>query len=167
MRTAQDIDQFAETVFREHRTRHVVDNVLSGDAVWIRRRVIDAIGVLDTRFFGYFGDVDYGLRVQKAGFQLVCAKGAWLYHRGEGHVRRDATATGRPLADLREQRRRLVHEAGRLFLEKWGVDIKAATRDRGATTLSFADHVALARRSDGGALTFRLPGIFWADVEFI
>lgn len=167
LNTARDIEQFADAVYREQGARYVVDDVLSGDAVWIRRPLIDAIGVLDTRFFGYFGDVDYGVRAQKAGFKLVCAKGAWLYHLGAGHVRREASASGRPVADLRAQRHRLVNEAGKQFIDKWGIDIAAMRGSDGKATLSFADHVALARQSHKGALTFHLPDAFWADVEFI
>ena len=35
--------------------------------------------------FGYFGDIDYGVRAHLAGFKLVCAKGAWLFHE-TGHA---------------------------------------------------------------------------------
>ena len=68
----------------------VEDEFLSGDAILLKRSVIEKIGLLDLRFFGYFGDIDYGMRAQLAGFKLVCAKGAWLHHEGSGHVQREA-----------------------------------------------------------------------------
>jgi 2,4-dienoyl-CoA reductase-like NADH-dependent reductase (Old Yellow Enzyme family) len=51
--------------------------------------------VPDLRFFGYFGDVGFGLRAHLAGFKLVCAKGAWLWHRRAGHVMADAIKKSR------------------------------------------------------------------------
>src|SRR5262249_37575123 len=42
---------------------------LIGDAMYIRRDVIDKIGVFDTRFFGFWSDIDYGVRVQRGGWR--------------------------------------------------------------------------------------------------
>ena len=51
--------------------------------MYIRREVIDKIGVFDTRFFGFWSDIDYGIRVQRAGWRHGIAAGAWLYHFGK------------------------------------------------------------------------------------
>jgi len=87
IRRYTDIVSFSQASFEINGLAHTEDRVLSGDAVLISRALIDRIGVLDLRFFGYFGDVDYGLRAHLAGFKLVCAKGAWLWHKGAGHVK--------------------------------------------------------------------------------
>ena len=49
-------------------------------------RLLDKVGTFDPRYFGYFGDIDFGLRVQRGGLKMVCAKGAWLWHEGAGRV---------------------------------------------------------------------------------
>lgn len=54
----------------------------TGDAFLIKREIIDKIGIYDNRFKQYFGDVDYGMRIRRAGYKLVCALGAWLFHEG-------------------------------------------------------------------------------------
>ena len=56
-----DVLRFGAARFEANGLGHAVDNVLSADAVLVRRALIDAIGVMDTRFFGFFGDVDYGI----------------------------------------------------------------------------------------------------------
>ena len=84
LKTFQEIDNFSRSVFSANSCRYVEDQVLSGDAILLKRSLIERIGVLDLRFFGYFGDIDYGVRAHLAGFKLVCAKGAWLHHEGPG-----------------------------------------------------------------------------------
>jgi GT2 family glycosyltransferase len=114
-----DITSFSQAIFEIKGLAFVEDRVLSGDAVLISRSLIDRIGVLDTRFFGYFGDLDYGLRAHLAGFQLVCAKGAWLWHKGGGHVKAEANARKQNLAIVQSERMRLVETAYQAFRQKW------------------------------------------------
>ena len=166
LRSIQDIDAFAEAIYRENGAKYAVDQLLSGDAVLVRRALIDAIGVLDTRFFGYFGDVDYGLRARRAGFRLVCAKGAWLYHFGEGHVRQEVKDGGVNLIDARNRRLQLVRQAGAALLDKWGVDLKAHFHGKSTVSLSFQEHVDLVSASGSAPLRFDLSDDFWRDVEF-
>jgi GT2 family glycosyltransferase len=116
---AKIMEQSQES-FRRNGFHYVIDRQLSGDAVLVRRELIDAIGVLDTRFFGFFGDIDYGIRARRAGFNLVCAKGAWLYHMGGGHVVRDADISGTTAAHQFAARNRLARAAYTHFREKWG-----------------------------------------------
>src|SRR6478672_8947422 len=49
----------------------------------IKRSVINAIGVYDTRFFGLMSALDYGLRATRAGFKHIVPLSAWLHHTGE------------------------------------------------------------------------------------
>jgi hypothetical protein len=77
---------------------------------------------MDLRFFGYFGDVDYGLRAQLAGFKLICAKGAWLYHHGGGHVVREVEKSiDGNRDDAQRQRLELVEAAYQQFRQKWNI----------------------------------------------
>jgi hypothetical protein len=50
----------------------------------------------------------------------VCALGAWLFHAGGGHVRREMAQRGeRDVAEAYERRMALVDAAYRVFQDKW------------------------------------------------
>ena len=93
--------------------------MLSGDAILVKRSLIERIGVLDLRFFGYFGDIDYGVRAHLAGFKLVCAKGAWLFHEGSGHVKREMAVQALTLDEARDRRMAMVETGYQEFRKKW------------------------------------------------
>jgi len=93
-----------------------------GDAMLIRRCVIERIGVFDPQFPTYMGDIDYGIRAARAGFRHVIARGAWLHHEGNGTAKETATAGGE---SVQEQGRRMVgmvEESYARFRKKWGED---------------------------------------------
>lgn len=54
---------------------------LSGCAMLIKREVFDQVGIFDERFFLYYEDMDFCLRVIKKGFHLLIVPQARLYHR--------------------------------------------------------------------------------------
>ena len=56
---------------------------LSGCAVLIRKSVLEAVGFFDTSYFFYSEDLDYDLRVLKAGMALVFVPKARLWHKIE------------------------------------------------------------------------------------
>ncbi|OGH99015.1 MAG: hypothetical protein A2X42_06230 [Candidatus Margulisbacteria bacterium GWF2_38_17] len=112
----KDILRFSAYIADCYQYTREENNILSGDAILIKKAVVDKIGILDTRFFGYFGDPDYGLRAQRAGFKLVCAKGAWLHHEGAGHIK----GQSKEYTQLMSNRRDLVQAAYKQFREKWG-----------------------------------------------
>lgn len=118
-RRAEDMIEFAEYTARIRGLEWTSDTLLSGDAVLIRRELIEKIGVMDRRFFGYFGDPDYGLRARRAGFQLVCAKGAWLKHYGQGHIKAEARKRRESAAEADQRRMELVRAAWQHFRAKW------------------------------------------------
>jgi GT2 family glycosyltransferase len=134
------------------------DHELSGDAVLIKRSVIDRIGVMDQRFFGYFGDIDYGVRAHIAGFRLVCAKGAWLFHKGAGHIKADRLGAEAAFA----RRMALVEKAYQTFREKWDRTLPGTHAE-----LKSRDFLALARRNaDRVMLKQELPPAVLDDLEF-
>ncbi|MBN6740049.1 glycosyltransferase [Acidithiobacillus sp. MC6.1] len=69
-------------------TRHICRPVaddrldyLTGASLLLRREAIEAVGLFDTsRFFLYWEDTDYGLRLRRAGWQLAVAKDALVWH---------------------------------------------------------------------------------------
>jgi GT2 family glycosyltransferase len=148
---------FSGEVARQHGSNFTEDKLLSGDAVLIKRALVDAIGVMDLRFFGYFGDVDYGMRAHLAGFKLVCAKGAWLLHHGGGHVRREiALDPERSLVTARARRMELVEAAYGEFRGKWGGDLPEQYDNvRPLHFFEIAD-----RNRDRVALKYDLPPAF-------
>ncbi len=115
------VERFSSYVASVNGLAFTEDKLLSGDAVLIRRSLIDAIGPFDTQFFGYFGDVDLGVRARRAGYKLVCAMGAWLHHEGGGHIRCDREALNGAPDTLHDERMALVNAAWQKFRAKWGI----------------------------------------------
>ena len=78
-----DIDalfRFGEAVSREQGTQTLGDKFLTGDAFLATRELIDRIGTIDTSFYGYFADCDFGVRARIAGFRPMTVRGAFAYH---------------------------------------------------------------------------------------
>lgn len=51
-----------------------------GCGMAIRRSTAEEIGEFDEHIFNYYDDVDYGIRVWRAGYRIVLAKEAWVDH---------------------------------------------------------------------------------------
>src|SRR5438034_800140 len=118
-RGLRDLFAFARYVAEYYGLQWTEDRLLTGDVMLIQRAVLDKIGVMDPRYFGYFGDIDFGLRAQRAGFLLVCAKGAWLLHEGAGYYQDEIARTGRDAQAVHAARMQVVDAAYRVFREKW------------------------------------------------
>ena len=56
-----------------------VDGVIFACA-YIKRDVIDRVGLLDEDYFSYYEDTDYCLKARKAGFRVLCCGGATVLH---------------------------------------------------------------------------------------
>ena len=123
-RAYDDIVAFAEYVERCNGLSCVEDPHLCGDSFLLTRRVIEKVGVMDGRYFGVFGDIDLGLRAQRAGFKLMCAKGAWLHHVGASVHRDDAEKTMDP-ASSQAEGWRVVRDSYDQFRQKWGPSLPA------------------------------------------
>jgi hypothetical protein len=54
---------------------------LSGCALLIRREVFERVGLFDERFFIYYEDLDFCVRVRQAGYHLLLIPDAHLWHR--------------------------------------------------------------------------------------
>lgn len=119
LRSYKDINAFSHFLAEYHDDYCTEDKLLCGDAMLIKRALIERIGVTDPCFYGYFGDIDYGLRAQRAGFKLLCAKGAWLYHSGAVSIKwensQEQTQHGRGFDD----RMQIVQDAYTVFRKKW------------------------------------------------
>ena len=114
---------------------------------------------MDLRFFGYFGDIDYGMRAHAAGFRLVCAKGAWLFHKGAGHIKADTAGTNAAFA----RRMAWVRGAYQLFREKWDVTLPDSYAElKSRDFLSIAD--SNAHRV---ILKYELPPTVLEDLKYV
>jgi GT2 family glycosyltransferase len=161
----QEIDAFSRSVFSAKGCSYVEDQLLSGDAILIKRALVDRIGVLDLRFFGYFGDVDYGMRAHLAGFKLVCAKGAWLLHEGSGHLRHQMSQGTITFEQARESRYGLVGRAYQEFRGKWSLpNLETWDAEINVNALYLFEH-ARAHANDV-ALKYELPASVLDDIEF-
>jgi GT2 family glycosyltransferase len=104
------------------------DPFLIGDAFVATRALIAKIGALDPWFYGYFADIDYGLRAQVAGFELALVRGAFAYHQ------RDANFGYLPEKERKAklQRRWMrVYENWARFKLKWRLPVAMAYPDIG------------------------------------
>lgn len=119
LKSFEAVVEFGEYVARAQGLAYVEDPLLTGDSMLIKRRTLEKVGVFDPRYYGYFGDVDFGLRVQRAGMKLVCAKGAWLVHEGAAYYKDQAQTQQRDLDGVRAERLRVVQAAYEQFRQKW------------------------------------------------
>ncbi|MEZ0369208.1 MAG: glycosyltransferase family 2 protein [Candidatus Sericytochromatia bacterium] len=117
-RTPEDIFAFSAYMARYWGLAVDEDQLLIGDSFLVRREVLDKVGVFDPRYGNFFGDLDFGLRVQRAGYRLGCAKGAWLHHDGEAHFRQQQGRSAEP-ERIKAARALNVQKDYARFRQKW------------------------------------------------
>ena len=66
---------------RELPKRPVAQDFLSGCALLLPRETVERVGLWDERFFMYYEDLDYCLRVGKSGLTLILAPAARVWHK--------------------------------------------------------------------------------------
>jgi GT2 family glycosyltransferase len=59
----------------------VTRTFFTGCALLVQRQVFDTIGLFDERFFMYYEDLDFCLRIQRAGYRMVLVPDATLWHK--------------------------------------------------------------------------------------
>ncbi len=119
-RLAADKPRLAEEI-GPHGTRRTAR--LSGAALAVRREVIDRVGPLDERFFLFFEDADWVLRIRRSGFLVGCVTGARVTHvmgasSGASPLMRSVHGIESELAYFRKHQgafRTLLLRAGILF----------------------------------------------------
>jgi hypothetical protein len=67
------------------RDPHQVDWI-SGCAILVRREVVEAVGMIDERFFIYWEETEWCVRARRAGWRIVNVPAAKVWHKG---VQRD------------------------------------------------------------------------------
>jgi len=71
----------AEQIFTHEFLKPKESDFITGCAVLAKRESIEKIGLLDERFFIYWEDVDWGLRVKKAGIKNLVIPQAKIWHK--------------------------------------------------------------------------------------
>lgn len=95
----KDVNQYA----RDRDVEGVV-----GACMYIKRSVIETIGLLNEAFFSYFEDTDYCLQAAEAGFRTVCAGNVTLIHH-------ENVSTDVNQADFSD----MFQRSQRVFRKKW------------------------------------------------
>lgn len=91
---------------------------LVGFAMFIKREVLDEIGLLDERFTpGNYEDDDLSIRIAISGKKLLLAKDSYIHHFGSISFKKDVQAYEKLLTCNREK-----------FKEKWGFYIENAIK---------------------------------------
>lgn len=106
-----DIDW--ENVYSKHRGVDEVDNgqydnteetvFASGACLMVKREVFEKVGVFDHRYFMYFEDADFNVRIRKAGYRVLYVPKAVLWH-----VNAASSGSGSSLHDYFITRNRML-----------------------------------------------------------
>jgi GT2 family glycosyltransferase len=65
---------------------------LSGAAIAVRCEVVREVGLLDERFFMYYEDADWVLRIRRAGYIVACVTDARVIHQSGASAEQDPLA---------------------------------------------------------------------------
>lgn len=76
----------------------------TGCCVAIKKEVFEKIGKLDSKYFLYYEDADFSLRTKRAGFKVVFAPKAVVFHKNAG----SGGGSGSPLQDYYITKSRLL-----------------------------------------------------------
>lgn len=67
-----------------HFTAPISENRLdfiNGASMLVRREALDEVGLLDERYFVYFEDADFSIRLRRAGWRLAVAEKSLIWHK--------------------------------------------------------------------------------------
>ena len=64
---------------------------ISGCCILVKIAVIKEVGLLDNRFFAYFEDVDWSIRMTNLGYKLGVVPKSIIYHHSSGSTKRNNT----------------------------------------------------------------------------
>ena len=87
-----------------------------GCGMAVRRSAIERVGPFDDRMLNYYDDVDYGIRLWRAGYRVLVAPDAWIDH---GFGASDRGMARRRLLCERHRMRVVLKHASRSMLARW------------------------------------------------
>ncbi len=65
---------------------------LTGASLFLRRQVVESLGLLDEEFFMYWEDADYCFRMRRSGWHLAVAEGSRVWHKEQGTIGRKSVS---------------------------------------------------------------------------
>ncbi|MCM3626014.1 glycosyltransferase family 2 protein [Paenibacillus glycanilyticus] len=106
-------EEFAAQLSAEQDGKQEKVNRIIGFCMLFSRTFMKKVGLLDEQFSpGHFEDDDYCYRAYLAGYRVVIAKDAFVYHHGSASFGSYAEDDIRQLLERNRQ----------LFMDKWGID---------------------------------------------
>jgi len=75
-----------QQVVQQEGRKPVTLEFLTGCCLLVKRRVLEAIGLFDERFYLYWEDADFMVRMNQAGFKNVLVPSASIWHKGSASV---------------------------------------------------------------------------------
>jgi hypothetical protein len=99
-----------DEVDRGHFQQQTQPDFATGCSLLIKREVIEEVGILDKKYFLYVEDVDYSLRVQRQGYQVLFCPQSIVWHKNAG----SSQGVGSKIHQYYQTRNRL------LFFFKYG-----------------------------------------------
>ncbi len=110
----RDMPAWAAKYVRAHDGETFPIRMLGMFCVVMRREVFERVGFLDERFvIGMFEDDDYSRRLRDLGYELTCARDAFVHHWQKASFR---------LLGGDDEYDRIFEENRRRYREKWGED---------------------------------------------
>jgi GT2 family glycosyltransferase len=88
-----------------------------GCGMALRRSALERVGPFDDRMLNYYDDVDYGMRLWRAGYRVVVAPDAWIDH---GFAQAGASSAQKQLLCERHRMRVVLKHASLGELARWG-----------------------------------------------
>lgn len=112
------VNQFAAYRHNTYKTSVFESEKLNFFNTVFHRRVVEAIGLLDERFYpGSYEDDDYCLRTLKAGFRMMVIRGCYVHHFGSGSFSKLDMPDRVNISNVNRKR----------FEEKWNVKLGGDT----------------------------------------
>jgi len=119
---------------------------VSGCGMLLRRETIEDVGMFSPEYFMYYEDLDLCLRVKKAGWRIVCATGASMWHT----VSASSGGSESPMKEYHQVRSSLIfyrrHTHGVMFFVNVGLRLLRAGYGSLAYVLRKGWNSHLARR---------------------
>ena len=85
IKNINQISEFSKKIYEDKKVSFFEEKFLTGDIFLVNRKSLEDIGYFDNFFYGYFSDHDFGIRLRKAGYKLLVAKGAFAYHQRQSN----------------------------------------------------------------------------------
>ena len=111
---------------------HEVD-FITASTILLKRKVIDQVGLLDTRFFIYFEEADWCVRAHRAGWRIMYVPSARMWHKVSAAMGATSAATDY-----------YMHRNVLLFLSK---NLKGLARGRAVIRAACRNLLAIAAYS--------------------